>query len=225
MEQKISKVIELLENEFGVPHRRPAEEPLDTLIRTILSQNTTDTNRGRAYHSLRRRFPTWEDVLGAEPAQIAAAIRVGGLAEQKAVRIKALLAWIKENYGQLSLKPICDRETEEVISAFCQLKGVGLKTISVVLCFACGRDIFPVDTHVVRICRRLGLVPEDSSAEKTHRIMNRLLPPGKAYSFHLNLLKFGRTICRARNSRCQICPAQQYCMYFVKTRVVKCGRG
>jgi endonuclease-3 len=160
-------------------------------------------------------------VLVAEPAEIVAAIRVGGLAEQKAIRIKAILAWIKENYGQLILKPIYDMETEEVISTFCRLKGVGLKTISVVLCFACGRDIFPVDTHVLRICRRLGLVPEGSSAEKTHRIMNRLMPQGKSYSFHLNLLKFGRTICRARNPDCQSCPVQQYCVYFVEKVAVR----
>ncbi len=212
MEQKIRKVIEILENAFGVPCRRPVKEPLDILISTILSQNTTDTNSDRAYQSLRQRFPTWEDVLVADPAEIAAAIRVGGLAEQKAARIKALLVWIMENYGQLSLKSICDMDTEEIISVFCRLKGVGIKTISVVLCFACGRDVFPVDTHILRICKRLGLVPEGSSAEKAHRIMNRLVPPGKSYSFHLNLLKFGRTICRARNPRCQICPIQQYCV-------------
>ncbi|OPX33247.1 MAG: hypothetical protein B1H40_00435 [Candidatus Latescibacteria bacterium 4484_181] len=217
LKQKVKSVIEILENAFGVPCRQPVNEPLDILISTILSQNTTDANSDRAYQSLRRSFPTWEDALAGDPAEIAAAIRVGGLAEQKATRIKAILGWIKENYGQMSLKSICDMDTEEAISVFCRLKGIGLKTISVVLCFACGRDVFPVDTHILRISVRLGIVPEGSSALKAHSIINQLVPPGKAYSFHLNLLRLGRTICRARNPRCQVCPVQQYCISSYRT--------
>lgn len=210
---KTARVTSLLEEAFGEPRWHGPADPLDVLIRTILSQNTNDRNRDLAYHALRARYPRWELLLDAPVEEIAAAIRVAGLSNQKSARIKQILASIAHGYGALDLRPICAQPPGEVIDTFMRLKGIGIKTISVVLMFACGHDIFPVDTHVHRICLRLGLVPPGSSAEKTHRLMQPFVPQGKAYSLHMNFLRLGRTICRARKPNCQACPLRTLCPY------------
>ena len=210
---KTRRIMEALEAVQGVPEPRRPEPPLDALIHTILSQNTNDRNSGRAYESLRIRFPRWEDVLHANPTQIADAIRVGGLAAQKSVRIRDLLAWVQERYGELNLDVVCDMEIEEVFDTLCARPGIGPKTVSVMLLFACGKDVFPVDTHIHRVTRRLGLIPSNCSADKAHILMAELVPPGKSYSFHLNLIRFGREICHARTPECDRCPLSEYCPY------------
>jgi endonuclease-3 len=178
-----------------------------------LSQNTNDANSGEAYRRLTEHYPTWTAAMEADSRELADVIRVGGLANQKAVRIQALLRWIQERYGRLNLDVLCEMEPEEAIRTFCALKGVGIKTISVVLAFACGRDVFPVDTHIHRISRRLGLAPEHATPERVHEIMQPLVPPGKAYAFHINLLIFGRTICHARRPACERCPLVEDCVW------------
>jgi len=210
---KIKKIIAVLEKRFGVPVWPGPSDPLDALIQTILSQNTNDTNSGRAYEQLKSRFPTWEEANAADAREIADAIRVGGLANLKAERIKGVLAWLESTGGALDLDFIRDRKPDEAIRILGSLKGVGIKTVSVVLMFACVAEIFPVDTHIHRITRNLGLAPENASAEKVHEVMQKLVPQGKAYSFHMNLLKFGRTICHARNPRCDQCPLTEECVY------------
>ena len=122
-----------------------------------------------------------------------------------------LLEWIDKTYRTFDLDFLCDDKADEVIDTFMQRRGVGIKTISVVLMFACGKDIFPVDTHVHRICRRLGLVPENASAEKTHLLMQPLVPKGRALSLHINMLSLGRTLCKARNPNCPSCPLNDLC--------------
>ncbi|MBD3183944.1 endonuclease III [Candidatus Poribacteria bacterium] len=216
LRKKVKEINDILEEEFGIPQlekdlNKMDRDPLDSLINTILSQNTNDVNRDKAYNNLRQQFPKWEDVLAADAEDIADAIRVGGLANQKSVRIKGVLEWIKENYGELNIDFICDMEPQEAIELFSQLKGVGLKTMNVVLAFACGRDVFPVDTHIFRITKRLDIVPEKATADKAHEIMGRLFPEGKAFSFHINLIRFGRTRCHARNPECKGCPLMDYC--------------
>ena len=213
LKAKTTDILDVLESTFGVERWEGGRDALETLIRTVLSQNTNDTNRDRAYGALRARFPTWEDVMNADPKDLADAIRVGGLANQKSVRIRDILRWIKARYGALDLDYVCDMPTSEVIDTLCQQKGVGIKTVSVMLMFACGRDIFPVDTHIHRISKRLGLIPATCTAEKAHQVMADLIPPGKAYSFHLNLLKFGRRICHARNPECERCPLWDVCLF------------
>ncbi|MCK5734212.1 MAG: endonuclease III [Candidatus Latescibacteria bacterium] len=207
-----------MEERFGVPKWAGPSDPLDALIQTILSQNTSDTNSGRAYERLKSRFPTWEEANAADVREIADAIRSGGLANLKSERIKGVLAWLEKTRGALDLDFIRDRKPDEAIRILGSLKGVGIKTISVVLMFACGAEIFPVDTHIHRITRRLGLAPENASAEKVHEVMQELVPQGKAYSFHMNLLKFGRTICHWRNPRCEQCPLTEECVY-VRTNI------
>ena len=216
--RKTKKIVAALEERFGVPKWAGPSDPLDALIQTILSQNTSDTNSGRAYERLKSRFPTWEEANAADVREIADAIRSGGLANLKSERIKCVLAWLEKTRGTLDLDFIRDRKPDEAIRILGSLKGVGIKTISVVLMFACGAEIFPVDTHIHRITRRLGLAPENASAEKVHEVMQELVPQGKAYSFHMNLLKFGRTICHARNPRCEQCPLTEECVY-VRTNI------
>ncbi|HID23918.1 MAG TPA: endonuclease III [Planctomycetaceae bacterium] len=210
-EEKVSLITLRLEEAFGVPNWNGRGKVLDSLILTILSQSTNDRNRDRAYARLREKFPDWQAVMNTPVQHIADAIRPAGLANQKSQRIKDVLRWVYETYGTFNLSFLCDQDPEEITRTFLKLKGVGIKTISVVLMFSCGKDIFPVDTHVHRICKRLGLVPENASAEKTHHLMQPLVPKGKAYSLHMNLLKLGRTICKAQKPTCSECLLNDLC--------------
>jgi endonuclease-3 len=158
------------------------------------------------------KYPTWEDVLSAGTKEIAETIRIGGLAGQKSVRIKEVLKWLKNSYGQLNLDFICDMDTAEAISLLTSLKGIGLKTANVMLCFACGKETFPVDTHIFRVSKRLALVPEKASPDMAHEIMGQIFPEGKAYPLHVNMINFGRTICHARKPRCRECPLINHCI-------------
>lgn len=210
---QVGMITQRLENFYGEPRWPGRENPLDNLVLTILSQSTNDNNRDMAFRRLTTRFRTWNEVMNAPIDDIVAAIRPAGLGNQKASRIKEILTWISETYGALDLDFICDLNPQEVKATFMQLKGIGIKTISVVLMISCGADIFPVDTHVHRICRRLGLVPDKTNAEKTHELMQPLVPTGKSYSLHMNFLKLGRNLCRAQNPRCDSCPLADICQY------------
>jgi len=205
-------MVELLEGRYGVPQWDGPREPLGTMIRTILSQSTSDTNSAAAYRSLRKRFRTWKAAAQAGPEQIADAIRQGGLAKQKSVRIHHLLLWARKKFGGYNIDPICGMAPKEAYDLFCSLHGIGVKTVAVTLLFACGKDVFPVDTHVNRISRRVGVVPGNSSPQKTHRLMEPHVPEGKALSLHVNLLRLGREICRG-NPNCPACPLQRTCDY------------
>jgi endonuclease-3 len=213
--EKTARVVQILEQTMGIPQRENSLNPLDALMLTILSQNTNDRNRDIAYQQLKRRFSVWEDVLKADVSEIIEAIRPAGLANQKSRRMQDILRWIYDQYGKLNLDFLCDMEPQDVMDTFCQLKGIGVKTISVVLMFSCGVDIFPVDTHVYRLCKRIGLVPPDTtSPEKTFHLMQARVPKGKAFSLHLNLIKHGRTTCKARKPLCEQCPLTKICEYY-----------
>ena len=218
LKEKAEFISDTLENLLGVPTRDGAGDVLECLILTILSQNTTDVNRDRGYAELKDRFPTWEDVLHADVQAIAAAIRLAGLGNQKSRTIKNFLSWLKAEHGELSLEFIHDMETEAALELLCQHKGIGIKTASVTLSFACGREVFPVDTHILRISKRLGLIPLNCSAEKAHQVLLPIVPEGKAYPFHMNLIYFGRQICDARKPLCERCPLTQHCLYYQANR-------
>ncbi len=209
---KLQEINDILEAKFGIPEREDNDSPLDVLIHTILSQNTNDTNSGRAYDKLRKKFQTWEDILKADVDDIADVIREGGLAKQKSIRIKELLSWIKDTYGELNIDFVCDMEPSDVIEIFTKLRGIGLKTINVMLCFACNKDVFPVDTHIFRVSKRLALIPKNATPKKAHIIMGQIFPKGKAYSLHVNMITFGREICHARKPKCKQCPLIEYCV-------------
>ncbi len=214
LQQKAKIISDALEVLFGVPTRDGTGDVLESLILTILSQNTTDVSRDKGYAVLKERFPTWEDVLHADVKAIEAAIRVVGLGEQKSNTIKNFLTWLQAEHGELSLEFMHNMETEEALEFLCQHKGIGIKTASVTLSFACGREVFPVDTHILRISKRLGLIPPNCSAEKAHQLLPPIVPEGKAYPFHINLIYFGRQICDARKPLCERCSLTQHCLYF-----------
>ena len=214
MTSKAKQITLKLEKKFGIPQRNEIMDPLSNLVLTVLSQSTNDKNRDTAYVRLKERYPTWEKVMNGDVKIIAEAIRPGGLANQKSERIQDILKWIHKEYGTLNLDCLCEMDPDQTIKKFTQLKGVGVKTISVVMMFSCGIDIFPVDTHVHRICKRLGFLPENASAEKTFWEMRPIVPKGKSFSLHMNFLKLGRTICNARKPKCDICPIIGFCDYY-----------
>jgi endonuclease-3 len=191
--------------------------PLDQLISTILSQNTNDTNRDRAFLALRRRFSTWEELRDAEPEAVIATIRPAGLANQKGPRIQEVLREITRQRGALDLEFLSSLPPEQALSWLQSFKGVGPKTASIVLLFAFGKPAFPVDTHIYRVTGRLGLRPARMSVEQAHAYLAGLFPSDTYYALHLNLIRLGREICHARKPDCPVCPLNQLCDYYRST--------
>jgi endonuclease-3 len=210
----VGRIARLLEKTYGRPQKETPGDPLDTLILTILSQNTNDRNRDRAYDALKATFPHWEDVLRSNRRRLVRAIRPGGLAEQKAGRIREILRWVKGYFGGFSLSALHKMDSETIQEIFGGLKGVGPKTVHCLLLFGLGREAFPVDTHVLRVGTRLGFIPARMSAEEAHRWMSPLVPNGESHSLHINLIRLGRSFCRAKNPRCPDCFLKKECLHF-----------
>ncbi|MCI0337931.1 MAG: endonuclease III [Acidobacteria bacterium] len=206
-------IVQNLEATYGTPRNTNSYDPIDELILTILSQSTSDINSHRAFDSLKKRFVDWESVRRARPDSIAAVIKSGGLANTKSVVIKNVLTQIKALRGKLDLSFLRTAPIVEAREFLTSLKGIGPKTAACVLLFSCKRPVFPMDTHIFRITRRLGLVPEKCGDIQAHEIMERLVPPKKHYSFHINLIRHGRSICRPRNPQCQKCPLIEHCEF------------
>lgn len=200
-----------LREAYGRHEWQPRYDPLSELVYTILSQNTSDVNSHRAFQRLREAFPRWELLVNAPVEDVANAIQVGGLALIKAPRIKQILSRVLEERGSLDLWFLKDMETAEARAWLRRLSGVGAKTASIVLLFALGKPALPVDTHVHRVTRRLGLIGERDSAEKAHDILEALLHPEDYYDFHVNVLAHGRRVCAARNPRHAACVASDLC--------------
>lgn len=199
---------------YGRPEWRNPLPPIAELVSTILSQNTNDTNRDRAFEALRARFPNWEQVRDADLEEVIDAIRVAGLANQKGPRIQNALRKITEERGQLSLEFLRDMEVREARHWLMQLKGVGPKTAAIILLFSLDMPAFPVDTHVHRVTGRIGLRPDSMNADNAHEHLANLLPKGSYYAAHLNLIRLGREICAARKPKCPQCPLQELCDYY-----------
>ena len=198
---------------YGQPIWRNPLPPVDELVSTILSQNTNDINRDRAFESLRRHFPTWEAVRDADPGSIVAAIRMAGLANQKGPRIQQVLQEISSERGSLDLGFLQDLPLEEARAWLMKFKGVGPKTAAIVLLFSLGRPAFPVDTHIYRVTGRIGLRPEKMKVEDAHILLEKLFPPEAYYAAHLNIIRLGREICAARKPACEHCPLHGLCNY------------
>jgi endonuclease-3 len=198
---------------FGIPDWGDPLPPLDELVSTILSQNTNDTNRDRAFTALRKRFPTWEAVRDAEPGEVVAAIRLAGLANQKGPRIQAILREITTQRGNLDLEFLRQWPADQVHDWLMSFKGVGPKTTAIVLLFSLGKPAFPVDTHIYRVTGRLGLRPAQMSVEQAHNYLASLFLPETYGAAHLNLIRLGREICQARKPNCPACPVQDLCEY------------
>ena len=202
-----------LEATYGVPRNDSPEDPLDELIATILSQSTTNINSHRAFASLKARFPDWEQVRRARPASIASAIKSGGLANVKSVVIKNILDEISAQRGNLDLSFLKTGPLEEARSFLLSLKGVGPKTAACVLLFSCNRPVFPMDTHIFRILRRMGILPEKISDELAHQMIEKLIPAQKSYSLHINLITHGRRVCHPKTPKCEQCSLIEHCNF------------
>lgn len=196
---------------YGEPIWRNPLPPVDELISTILSQNTNDINRDKAFNALRAHYPTWEAVRDAPAFDVVECIRVAGLANQKGPRIQQVLRQITQERGGLDLAFLSDLPLEEARSWLTKFNGVGPKTAAIVLCFSLGRPAFPVDTHVYRVTGRIGLRPEKMSVEDAHPYLEGIFPPETYYAAHLNIIRLGREICHARKPDCAACPLRDSC--------------
>jgi endonuclease III len=205
--RRLRTIRDRLRTEYGRPVLRAHRAPIDELILTVLSQNTNDRNRDVAWARLRERLPTWDAVREAPVAEIEDAIRPGGLAPTKAVRIKRIL----EALGEDDLCWLEDAPLEEARDYLCDLPGVGRKTAACVLLFSFGRPEVPVDTHVYRVASRLGLIRPGASFDEAHDEMLRLVDPDDAYEIHVLLIRHGRRTCLAREPRCAECPLRRMC--------------
>lgn len=195
----------------AAPASRKPPSPLEELIFTLLSQNTSDLNRDRAWASMRRRYPTWEAVAAARTPSLAASIRIGGLADTKAPRIKAVLAEVRRREGTYSLERLRSLGDEEVRSYLTSLPGIGPKTAACVLAFSLGRHRLPVDTHVHRVARRLGLAASKATPEQTQDELEALIPGPQRVPAHVTLIAHGRTTCTAQRPRCGDCVLADLC--------------
>jgi endonuclease-3 len=219
LESRALEVRQRLLETFGQPVWRVKMPPLDELISTILSQNTNDINRDRAFESLRQTFPTWEQVRDAAPEAVIETIRTAGLANQKGPRIQNVLHAITDEVGSLELACLADMETNDARDWLLRFKGVGPKTAAIVLLFSLDKPAFPVDTHIYRVTGRLELRPEKMSADATHSFLEKIFPSDSYYDVHLNIIRLGREICHARKPACQDCILNDMCPYFESQRV------
>lgn len=207
----------LLES-FGEPIWRNPLPAIDELVSTILSQNTNDVNRDRAFEALRAKFPTWEAVRDAQEKDVVSAIKPAGLANQKGPRIQQVLRAITEERGSLDLSFLAEMTVEDARNWLTKFNGVGPKTAAIVLCFSLNMSAFPVDTHVYRVTGRIGLRPEKMTVEQAHPHLEEVFPPETYYAAHLNLIRLGREVCNARKPLCPKCPISKLCDYKDKTK-------
>jgi endonuclease III len=204
----------LLIRHYGDPPWESRADPLSELIGTILSQNTSDVNSGRAFQALRSAFPTWEAVRDAPVAAVTAAIHPGGLSAIKAPRIQHVLNTVQAQRGSLDLSFLAGLSVAEARAWLMNLDGVGAKTAACVLLFSLCQPVMPVDTHVHRVTRRLGLAPDCATPEQTETVLEALIPPQARYAFHINMIMHGRQICKAQRPRCPECFLACHCDYY-----------
>lgn len=214
---RIRRIHDRLVEEYGEPAQH-ARDPVATLVSTILSQNTNDVNRDRAYERMRDRFPTWQEVRDAPDEALVDAIQPAGLGPTKAPRIQEALRRITERAGEISLDFLADLSVKEARRWLLDLTGVGPKTAAIVLLFALDKPAFPVDTHVHRVARRLGLIPDGTSREKAHDLLEERVPAEIYYPFHLNLIALGRDVCHARSPEHERCVLRDVCPTYRELR-------
>ena len=212
--RKILKLTDRLLSRFGKPKRTKRSNLLDSLVETLLSQSTTDHNRDLAFNSLKKTFTSWDEIADAPQTALARAIRSAGLGNQKAGRIRDFLRWLREDREQLCLEFLHHETDDFAVRYLTRHKGIGIKTAYVTLMLASNRDLFPIDVHIHRIMIRLGIISEKTTPEKSHPVLAPLIPKGRAHELHMNMLNFGRTICTARNPKCNVCDLRRMCSFY-----------
>ena len=205
-------IIKRLVREAPLTPWRPSGDPVTELVLTLLSQNTSDTNSGRAFQQLLMRYPDWDAVLEAPLEELEDTIRPGGLAKTKAPRMQALLAQLRERLGpDWDASRLAEMPIAEAKSWLTELPGVGPKTAACVLLFSLGRPALPVDTHVHRVAQRLGLSGSKVSAVAAHDMLEAQLPPERYYDFHVTLIRHGRRVCHKQRPSCADCVLRDRC--------------
>jgi endonuclease-3 len=213
IKKTISLVNKLLVKKYGIPPRSEVPpNPVDMLIATILSQNTNDKNSYKAFQNLKEKYGNWDEVEQLSRHKIESLIKTAGLGKQKSLAIKEFLSSIKKEIGKISLDYLIDMNDSIIITELTKYNGIGVKTASCVLLFSLRRNICPVDTHVHRTTNRIGIA-DTSSPDKTFTLLNANMPDNIAHSFHTNLIRLGREICKPSNPNCSICPLLKICRY------------
>lgn len=207
----VDLIFEKLDPLYGPVEWKPRYNALDELIFTVLTQHTSDLNAERAFDELRRRIPTWVEVIEADSKEVAEAIQHGGLANQKSVRIQKILQEILERHGKLELEFLKELEVDEARNWLTELSGVGPKTAAVVMAFSLGMPAMPVDTHIHRVSGRLGLIRDGTSADDAHVVLEKIVEPEDRFPLHVLLITHGRQICKARKPLCAECPLAEKC--------------
>lgn len=215
---KVQLVNQRLNESYGPRERYSARDPLEELILTILSQNTSDRNSGRAWRSLQLRYRSWEAVLAADTSELYEAIKSAGLGNIKAPRIQSVLQEIFDRRGSFDLHFLRELPMAEAKRWLTSLPGIGPKTAACVLCFACDMPALPVDTHVHRVSQRLGLIGPKVGADAAHDLLEQAVPPDDVYAFHVNMILHGRQICHAQRPECGRCPLVDLCDYYAAQR-------
>lgn len=210
-EEKIRKINNRLKDYYGEPERPIDQSGIDYLVETILSQNTNDINRDKAFKNLKKEYDTWEAVENADREDLIDTIRIAGLGPTKAERIQESLKIVREDQGEYSLEFIDDMSIEDGKKWLTDIPGIGPKTAAIILCFYFGKPVMPVDTHVHRVSQRLGLIPEGTSRKKAHEILEDRVPDELIYEFHRLLIDHGREHCKARNATCCEGPLADLC--------------
>jgi endonuclease-3 len=214
LRQRAIEVHRRLLSKYGEPDWRQSLSILDELVSTILSQNTNDVNRDRAFMRLKERYRTWDEVRDAKVEEVIDLIRPAGLANQKGPRIQEILCQVTAERGSLDLDFLKDLPHEQAMSWLVKFKGIGPKTASIVLLFSLDKPAFPVDTHIYRVTGRLGLRPEKASVEQAHVLLAELFPPETYKASHLNLIRLGRDVCHPRRPDCENCILNSLCDYY-----------
>jgi endonuclease-3 len=209
---RTEKILSILRDNFSIPQWASSNrDPYRTLILTVLSQATADRNSSRAFINLSERFSITPDALSkADVEDIEDAIRVGGLYRNKARVIKAVSRMIlKQHNGSLDF--IYSLPFEEARKTLLDLPGVGPKTADIILLFCADKPTIPVDTHVNRVSKRLGLVPAKADYEGVRKGLESLYSPEDSLTVHLMFISHGRKFCKARKPLCKVCPVNTLC--------------
>lgn len=212
--QKIIRVLDALEDEYhneACPPELGHSEPLDGLILTVLSQNTNDVNRDRAFANLKANFPEWQDVIEAGRDKLESVIRTAGLAHTKAGRIITILETVHENFNAYTIKPLAEHEPEFMKKYLRSLPGVGAKTVACTLLFDFKIPAFPVDTHITRISRRIGIAENNASPEDISRMLEDIVPASRCLGGHVNMIAHGRAVCHSQRPECKSCVLNEIC--------------
>ena len=227
---------------YGVPEWHRVHDPTSELILTILSANSADINAEKAFDKLCQRWPMpadagaseanvvtrpgwggrgiertgadWGAVEAADPEELVEVIRPGGLAPQKAPRIQAALCHIREHSGGYSLEFLAQQEPHAALAWLTEVPGIGRKTASVVLLFSFGMPLMPVDRHIERVARRVGLISKKASIEQAHDMLQGQLAPDRVHEAHVNLITHGRRTCHALRPECNRCLIAARCRFF-----------